>query len=294
MPMHPSPAVRHTSTLVLLKLPGVSTRKINGLDAYFVSDKMFACISGHGVGLRLPAATANELQFSRDNVVPFQPGGMASSREWIQINVPTRPSTEKDSPAIPGFARVCESRPNALGRRGIREEGETETMNLCDSLRMMPGTTIGMNEKLYAVCAQAPTKTAGATARLSSDRFTHAEPPAPHRPWLAGAFQRKAVDVRSLDQELYADFHELRREAHQRPIVRSRSSSSESRQSASMRRSVTKIMREQIYSPTGPALVHLFNHQTHHRGQLTTLLSQLGIDPGVTDAMAFYREHVLR
>ncbi len=71
---------------LLLKLPGVSARKINGLDAYFVSDKMFACISGVGVGLRLPAATATELQFSRDNVVPFQPGGMASSREWIQIN----------------------------------------------------------------------------------------------------------------------------------------------------------------------------------------------------------------
>jgi hypothetical protein len=71
---------------VLLKLPGVSARKINGLDAYFVSDKMFACISGPGVGLRLPVATATELQFSRDNVVPFQPGGMASTREWIQIN----------------------------------------------------------------------------------------------------------------------------------------------------------------------------------------------------------------
>ena len=71
---------------LLLKLPGVSTRKINGLDAYFVSDKMFACISGRGVGLRLPAATAADLQFSRDNVVPFQPAGMASSREWIQID----------------------------------------------------------------------------------------------------------------------------------------------------------------------------------------------------------------
>ena len=71
---------------VLLKLPGVSARKINGLDAYFVSDKMFACISGRGIGLRLPAATAAELQFSRDNVVPFQPAGMASSREWIQID----------------------------------------------------------------------------------------------------------------------------------------------------------------------------------------------------------------
>jgi hypothetical protein len=71
---------------LLLKLPGVSARTINGLDAYFVSDKMFACISGDGVGLRLPAAVATELQFSRDNIVPFLPGGLASSREWIQIN----------------------------------------------------------------------------------------------------------------------------------------------------------------------------------------------------------------
>jgi uncharacterized damage-inducible protein DinB len=30
-------------------------------------------------------------------------------------------------------------------------------------------------------------------------------------------------------------------------------------------------------------VVHLFNHQTHHRGQLTTLLSQLGHDYGTTD-----------
>ena len=71
---------------LLLKLPGASARKINGLDAYFVSDKMFACISGEGIGLRLPAATATELQFSRNDVVPFQPGGVASTREWIQIN----------------------------------------------------------------------------------------------------------------------------------------------------------------------------------------------------------------
>ena len=71
---------------LLLKLPGASARKINGLDAYFVSDKMFACISGEGVGLRLPAATATELQFSRNDVVPFQPSGVASTREWIQIN----------------------------------------------------------------------------------------------------------------------------------------------------------------------------------------------------------------
>lgn len=83
---------------LLLKLPGVSTRKINGLDAYFVSDKMFACISGRGVGLRLPAATATELQFSRDNVVPFQPAGLASTREWIQIDRADAADYEKDLP----------------------------------------------------------------------------------------------------------------------------------------------------------------------------------------------------
>ena len=81
---------------LLLKLPGVSARKINGLDAYFVSDKMFACISGSGVGLRLPVATATDLQFSRDNIVPFQPGGVASTREWIQINRAEAAEYEKD------------------------------------------------------------------------------------------------------------------------------------------------------------------------------------------------------
>ena len=81
---------------LLLKLPGVSTKKINGLDAYFVSDKMFACISGEGLALRLPANVATDLQFARDNVVPFQPGGKASTREWIQINRADASEYEKD------------------------------------------------------------------------------------------------------------------------------------------------------------------------------------------------------
>jgi hypothetical protein len=81
---------------LLLKLPGVSARRIKGLDAYFVSDRMFACISGEGVGLRLPAAIATELHFSRDNVVPFQPGGTTSTREWIQINRADAADYEKD------------------------------------------------------------------------------------------------------------------------------------------------------------------------------------------------------
>jgi len=36
----------------------------------------------------------------------------------------------------------------------------------------------------------------------------------------------------------------------------------------------------------GALVQHFFNHQTHHRGQLTTLLFQAGLDPGVTDLLA--------
>jgi len=30
-------------------------------------------------------------------------------------------------------------------------------------------------------------------------------------------------------------------------------------------------------------VTHMFNHETHHRGQITTLLSQMGLDIGTTD-----------
>jgi uncharacterized damage-inducible protein DinB len=35
----------------------------------------------------------------------------------------------------------------------------------------------------------------------------------------------------------------------------------------------------------GSLILHFFNHQTHHRGQASTLLSQSGIDIGVTDLL---------
>ena len=35
----------------------------------------------------------------------------------------------------------------------------------------------------------------------------------------------------------------------------------------------------------GSLVLHFFNHQTHHRGQASTLLSQAGVDIGVTDLL---------
>jgi len=40
-------------------------------------------------------------------------------------------------------------------------------------------------------------------------------------------------------------------------------------------------------------LVHFFNHQTHHRGQATTLLSQAGVDVGVTDLLMLIPDETL-
>jgi hypothetical protein len=95
----PGPPTRKSQIdAVLLQLPNVVAKKIGGLDAYFVNDRMFACISGTGVGLRLPVATANDLQFSRDNVGPFQPSGLPASREWVQINREDAREYEKDLP----------------------------------------------------------------------------------------------------------------------------------------------------------------------------------------------------
>ena len=86
----PSSRKEHLDAL-LLAITGVQARKINGLDAYFVSDKMFACVGDKGIGLRVPVALATELQFSREGIGAFSPGGAATTREWIQV--------ERENPA---------------------------------------------------------------------------------------------------------------------------------------------------------------------------------------------------
>jgi len=49
--------------------------------------------------------------------------------------------------------------------------------------------------------------------------------------------------------------------------------------------------KDQFKQPVYEALHHLFNHQTHHRGQLSTMLRQVGVDkiPN-TDLIAFSRK----
>ena len=47
----------------------------------------------------------------------------------------------------------------------------------------------------------------------------------------------------------------------------------------------TSIQGVPARRPVSAVLMHFFNHQTHHRGQVTTLLAQAGVDVGVTDLL---------
>lgn len=154
-----------------------------------------------------------------------------------------------------------------------------------------------MNDKLYALAATLSDddrrRDLGAFFRSIHGTFNHLL--LADRVWL-GRFKGAPVPdgfmgpggIRSLDQELYADFDELRR---QRALTDDELSAW-----------VASLTAEQLAGPlvfrrrgqaqTSPlwwSVAHLFNHQTHHRGQITTLLSQLGHDPGATDLIAMLR-----
>jgi uncharacterized damage-inducible protein DinB len=55
-----------------------------------------------------------------------------------------------------------------------------------------------------------------------------------------------------------------------------------------------KTLRFGVYrNPLWQSMQHLVNHGTYHRGQVTTMLRQLGAQPILTDLMHFYRERSL-
>jgi hypothetical protein len=78
---------RHKQALdaLLLGWPKVTVGKMFGYPAYYVNGKMFACVYGEGVGVKVPEELANAL-LSNDNIVPFQPMGRPRMGEWVQIN----------------------------------------------------------------------------------------------------------------------------------------------------------------------------------------------------------------
>ena len=151
--------------------------------------------------------------------------------------------------------------------------------------RRMAAYNRWMNERLYGCCARLTDeerkRDVGAFFRSIHGTLNHLL--LADRLWLA-RFARRPFAFESLDQELYADFGQLRAEraATDASIVEWASALSDADLAGEL--AYTSIVnpkaRRHAY---GFAVAHFFNHQTHHRGQVTTLLAQRGIDPGVTD-----------
>ncbi len=144
-----------------------------------------------------------------------------------------------------------------------------------------------MNEKLYAVCRGIPDalrkEDRGAFFRSMHGTLNHLL--LADRVWM-GRFTGQAFVVSSLDQELYSDFETLwqERQKTDAAIAQWLESLTEAQLEAPFTfRTFTNP--QEFTMPLWQVALHLFNHQTHHRGQLTTLMNQAGFDSGVTDLL---------
>ena len=161
-----------------------------------------------------------------------------------------------------------------------------------------------MNKKLYTLCAGLPDEERKRNRRafFGSIHGTLNHILLGDRIWMLRftgdrarftSFDRdgKPIHPRGLDHVLYEDFELLRSERARTDaqILDWVEGLDESQLSAPLAyRTVTTDEDWEV--PTWWALSHFFNHQTHHRGQLTTLLAQLGIDLGVTDLIVFLHD----
>ena len=156
---------------------------------------------------------------------------------------------------------------------------------------------VWMNEKLYALAAtlsdEERKRDRGAFFKSIHGTFNHLL--VADRVWLGRFTGVPAPDgfmapgIHSLDQELYADFGELRQQrAHTDQALSAWVTELTPERLAQplvfMRRG------QKVESPLWWSVAHVFNHQTHHRGQVTTLFTQQGLDPGSTDLVAMLRE----
>jgi uncharacterized damage-inducible protein DinB len=142
-----------------------------------------------------------------------------------------------------------------------------------------------MNERLYALCGKMPD---GERRRERGAFFGSIQGTLNHllwgdRMWLA-RFGGPPCTHPAFGADMFADFAELarEREATDRFMLDWAGGLSNEWLAAPLTYK-SKVDGKTRTLPAALAVVHMFNHGTHHRGQLTTLMKQAGVDPGVTD-----------
>ncbi|WP_068089458.1 DinB family protein [Polycladidibacter stylochi] len=110
------------------------------------------------------------------------------------------------------------------------------------------------------------------------------------RAWLQ-RFTGEGDPVTSLDESICGDFDDLRAR-RERLDERICGVVEQMREADLLRTLIYRTIRKPLVmqQPLGAALFHFFNHQTHHRGQVHSFLTQLGHKPPALDMIYFQRE----
>lgn len=142
------------------------------------------------------------------------------------------------------------------------------------------------NQSIYAAAATLPdgTRKRNMGAFFKSIHGTLNHIMVADRLWL-DRFEGHPSTITSLDEELYNDFDELTRHragADDR-VDRVVASLTEATIASSITYRRMSGGGAEMTLPMATVMMHFFNHQTHHRGQASTLLMQCGVDVGVTD-----------
>lgn len=175
-------------------------------------------------------------------------------------------------------------------------------MPMLDQYKKLARYNRWMNEKLYAACAQLSPE------QLAEDRgafFGSILRTLNHLLWADRAWLTRLtedptigysyapggglIEPKGYGHILYEDFALLQKERartdHQIELYVGQLEADELAEDMTYK----NARGNEFTHPRWWAITHLFNHQTHHRGQITTLLSQLGIDVGDTDLIILLR-----
>ncbi len=151
--------------------------------------------------------------------------------------------------------------------------------------RFMARYSAWMNDRLYACCANLPDdeRKRDRGAFFGSIHGTLNHLLWGDRMWL-GRFTGEPCTAPAFGADMFQRFDELARERKRTDAaMREWSERVDPEWLGRLLEYTSRVDGRTRRLPAALAAMHLFNHGTHHRGQLTTLLSQAGIDPGETD-----------
>ena len=160
-------------------------------------------------------------------------------------------------------------------------------------LRRMARYNRWANERLYAVCGELPTGEYHRPRRafFGSIHGTLSHLLVGDRLWLARIAGEAPPDLK-LDDRPYGTLDDLgaARVAQDQRIVELVDATGEEAL-PDLVRYCTVVRPEAVETPLHLCWLHMFNHQTHHRGQVHDQLSQTTVPPPPLDLIYYLREN---